>query len=325
MQGISEQAGIGRLRDNRLTVYGSRTAYGLRRLVSRQNSEIGLSLDFSWELEDDSDHYPFFKRGVPVLFLHTGLHDEFHSPRDDADLIDDRGMSRVVRLAFHVLYDLAERPQAPVFRPAAGRETEKLRKQLADYTPKLPDRLGAGWNQQSFNDRASYDRASYDRGVRLSRVAAHSPAAEADIRPGDRIVRFADHEVRSPEDLTSAVMLAEHRVPVLVRRPTRREPLKLTVQLNGNPMRLGITWRVDDSEPGTVVLTRVVSHSPAADAGLRPGDRIYRVAGRSFADDDAFVELVKTPSDLLELLVERDGQLRTVVLRFRAGPQNQAA
>ena len=306
---------IGRLRDNRLTVYGTRTGYGFRRLVSRQNDRLGLGIDFSWELEDDADHYPFFQRGTPVLFLHTGLHDEFHSPADDAELINGEGMERVVRLAFHVLHDLAQRPREPRFRRAAGRETEKLRSQLAEYTPKLPDRLGAGWSRWPEDGR----------GVRLLRVGVNSPAAEADIRAGDRIVRFADHEIRSGEDLTAAVMLAEHRVPVVVRRPIRAEPLKLTVELAGNPMRLGITWRVDDAEPGTIILTHVVPGSPAAGAGMRPGDRIYQVAGEDFADQEAFVELLRNRSDLLELLVEREGQLRTVVLDLGGRPGKRAA
>lgn len=306
---------IGRLRDDRLTVYGSRTGYGLRRLVSRQNSQLGLRLDFSWELEDDADHYPFFQQGIPVLFLHTGLHDEYHSPRDDAKLIDARGMDQVVRLAFHLSYNLAESPGTPGFRRAAGRETEKHRQQLAKHAPRLPDRLGAGWSQKPLNGQ----------GVRLSQVAANSPAAEADIRPGDQIVRFADHEIRSPEDLPSAVMLAEHRVPVVLRRPTRRDPLNLTVELSGNPMRLGITWRTDDAEPGTIIITHVVPGSPAANAALRPGDRIYQVAGRDFADDAAFVSLAKAASESLQLLVERDGQLRTVVLFFHDGSQERAA
>ncbi len=306
---------IGRLRQNRLTVYGSRSGYGFRRLVSRQNNRIGLRLDFSWELEDDADHYPFFRRGTPVLFLHTGLHNEFHSPADDAELIHGEGMERVVRLAFHVLHDLAQRPSRPRFRQAAGRETEKLRSQLAAYTPKLPDRLGADWSR----------RPEDGRGVRLLRVGVNSPAAEADIRAGDRIVRFADHEIRSGEDLTAAVMLAEHRVPVVVRRPRRAKPLKLTVQLAGNPLRLGITWRVDGAEPGTIILTHVVPGSPAADAALRPGDRIYQVAGEDFADQKAFVELLGDRPDLLELLVEREGQLRTVVLNLGGRPQKRAA
>jgi len=52
-------------------------------------------------------------------------------------------------------------------------------------------------------------------------------------------------------------------------------------------MRIGIAWRVDDAEPGILLLSYVLPDSPAAKAGLAIGDRIYRVAGRNFADEEA--------------------------------------
>ena len=305
---------IGRLRDNRLTVYGSRTSHGFRRLLSQENDDLGLRLDFSWELEDDADHYTFFERGIPVLFLHTGIHDQWHAPTDDVELINGEGINRVVRLTFRVSYHLAQRPESPDFRLAAGQETEELRKRIAGHVPKLRERLGASWQRETGND-----------GVGISRVVFGSPAARAGIRSGDRIVKFANSEVSTGGDLASAVMLAGHEVPVVVRRARGRETLNLTVELDGGPMRLGITWRLDEAEPGTVVLTHVLQRSPAAKAGLLVGDRIYGVAGRNFADQEAFLDLVKPSVESLPLLIERDGQLRTVVLYFQPPARERAA
>ena len=117
---------IGRLRNDKLTVYGTRTGFGLRRAVCEQNDESGLTLDFSWELNDEADHYPFFTRNIPVLMFHTGLHDEYHTPRDTAKTIDTAGESRVVRLAFALLHDLAQREAVPPIRKAASQETEDV-------------------------------------------------------------------------------------------------------------------------------------------------------------------------------------------------------
>jgi S1-C subfamily serine protease len=64
----------------------------------------------------------------------------------------------------------------------------------------------------------------------------------------------------------------------------------------------------------------VVAGSRAAQAGLRVGDRILQVAGRDFADDAAFTKLVATLPGPLELLVERDGQLRAIAVHFAAEP-----
>ena len=68
--------------------------------------------------------------------------------------------------------------------------------------------------------------------------------------------------------------------------------------------------------PDTVIVSHVAAGSAAAASGLQVGDRIYRVGGRGFADDTAFARLARTLPGSLELLVERDGRLRTVVLHF---------
>ena len=99
---------IGRLRDDRLYVYGIRTGCGWRRLLSRQNDDLALQLDFPWEFKPDADYYPFYEKGIPVLLLHTGLHENYHRPSDTADLIRGEGMSRIVRLLFGTVYELAE-------------------------------------------------------------------------------------------------------------------------------------------------------------------------------------------------------------------------
>jgi hypothetical protein len=306
---------IGRLRKQQLTVFGTRTGFGLRRLVSLQNEEPGLKLDFSWTIKPNSDHYPFFQRNVPFLLWHTGMHAEHHTPHDEAKLISPSGMQRATRLLFHVVYDLADRRQAPRFRKEAGTETERTRTWRAAHRPRPAGRFGVSWRRE----------ADSSEGVRLMRVVAGSPAAKTGLRSGDRIVRFAGREIHCDDDLSGAVMSAENPAPLLVERPGSPEPLDLTVELDGKPLRLGITWRVDDAEPGTIILSHVAPGSPAARAGLRIGDRIYRIAGRDFADDEQFTLLASTLPEPLELLVERDGRLRTVVLYIKTEPLKRAA
>jgi C-terminal processing protease CtpA/Prc len=100
-----------------------------------------------------------------------------------------------------------------------------------------------------------------------------------------------------------------------LQRGAELEPTKLMLDLDGHPTRLGISWREDSAEPGMVLLTRVVPGSPAALAKLTPGDRVYQVAGRDFADGNGFFELVTTLDSPLELTVEREGCFRTVTLK----------
>jgi hypothetical protein len=216
---------IGALRAQRVLVFGSRTAAGLRRMASTSNQAGGLTLDFSWLMRANADHYSFYDRGIPTLFLHTDLHERYHRPTDVAAKINRDGMMRVGRMAFAILHEMADGPLQPRFRAAAKAENEDAHR----------------------------------------RLEAAEPITQ---RPGDP------------------------------------------------PLRLGIAWRIDDTEPDTVIISHVATGSAAAAAGLRVGDRIYRVGGRDFANDTAFANLARTLPGPLVLLVERDGRLRSVVLHF---------
>ncbi|MCH8923861.1 MAG: PDZ domain-containing protein [Planctomycetes bacterium] len=77
-------------------------------------------------------------------------------------------------------------------------------------------------------------------------------------------------------------------------------------------MRLGISWKMDDAEPGVAVLVRVVPGTPASQAGLKTGDRIHKFAGVEFADSDELLKMARTKPSPIEVVYERAGQVRTV-------------
>jgi membrane-associated protease RseP (regulator of RpoE activity) len=308
---------VGRLRDDHLMVFGSRSGCGWRRLLSSQNGAPGLQLDFTWLLKPNADHFPFFDHGIPVLMVHTGLHDQYHKPSDAAKLVNTDGMMRVTRLLFGAVYEMAERPAgAPAYRAAARHESPETEKEVLAQVVKPADRLGVFW----------IDDAAQAGGVRVSSVTAGSPAEQAGVRMGDCIDQFAGRDIRTDDDFFGAVSAAESPAKVRIKRSDEPKPVELKVELPGSPLRWGFVWRVDDVEPGAIILVHVVPGSPAAVAGLHIGDRIYQVAGRDFADEAAFALLAKTLPAPLQLLVERDGRLRVVSLEVpQARPARRAA
>lgn len=306
---------IGRLRNDQLLVYGTRSGYGLRRLVSSHNPAPGLILDFSWAMQPNADHFPFFSRDIPVLTFHTGLHEQYHRPSDKPELINAAGMRRVARLVFAVTYDLANRPALPAFRPAARHENEDTRRSLSQQPPQLADRLGASWEADPAAPRA----------VRLTGILAHSPADRAGLRPGDQVVEFAGREIRSADDLTGAVAMAPVRTSARVLRLGHQQPVEIPLELNEKPFRIGIVWRSDDAEPGIAVVSYVVPGSPAAWAGLQVEDRIEQINGRDFADDQELIRLLNELPSPIRLRVERHGQVRTLELRLEPKALRRAA
>ena len=99
---------VGRASCDRVYVYGSTTVPGLEDVVAAAAAETQavdgpLQAIFLHEHLPRSDHWPFYKRGVPYLFLNTGLHPQYHQPEDDADLLNYPVMEAIGRTMFTVL------------------------------------------------------------------------------------------------------------------------------------------------------------------------------------------------------------------------------
>ena len=101
---------------NSVNILGYSRSQALRRLASKTNQPIGLDIRFRYDqhplnLLRRSDHWPFLTQGVPCLFFHTGLHPDYHSPRDTADKINYEKMARIVRLVFLCTWAAADGPE----------------------------------------------------------------------------------------------------------------------------------------------------------------------------------------------------------------------
>jgi hypothetical protein len=294
---------IGRLRGERVEVYGTRTASGMRQLFSRANAGEGLLLDFTWEMKANSDHHTFFARGVPAFMLHTYLHEDYHRPSDDADTIDFDGVQRVARVVFHAVRELADAPRLPAFRTASRVETPEQRQMAERPLAPLPGRLGIEMRTEAGV-----------AGLLVSRVTPRSVAERAGLRVGDRVIRFGGRDVADTAELQRLVLAADGPQRVTIERPDQTTPLELTVTLSGTPVRIGINWRLDDAEPGTAIVTRVVPGSPAERAGIAVNDRLWEVSGQTFSGHEELLKLLTTLPGPLHVIVECSGRVKTVTV-----------
>jgi len=178
---------VGRLEGRRLRVGGVDTGSGLRELVAAAGREAGLDLDVRGAGGGPSDHARFHAAGVPVLFLHSGSHADYHRPSDTADKIDSAGMAKIARLTALLVERMAAGPR-PVF--ARGPSP-------APRTASADDRSGAGG---AFLGISPDLRAGWD-GVRLGSIVPGSAAERAGLRAGDVLVRLADTGLRGFNDL----------------------------------------------------------------------------------------------------------------------------
>lgn len=79
---------------------------------------VGLELDYTFNAADDpnrfyyrSDHYNFARKGIPVVFYFSGVHDDYHQPGDDVEKIEFDLLEKRSRLVFHTTWELANREE----------------------------------------------------------------------------------------------------------------------------------------------------------------------------------------------------------------------
>jgi len=301
---------IGRLRQNRAEAYGSRTAPGLRELLSAQNVESPVLLNFPWETRRDSDHYNFYAQQIPYLMVFTGKHPEYHTPYDDVDKLNVDGMERITRLLFRAVYSAAQRPALAAFRSASFQEGSQNQQYAETPLALPPSRFGVTWD---------VDWAKRNV-VQLVEVDAGSAAQVAGLQPGDRILELGGVPITTPERLREAVFSAPEQTSVRIERPSEKSPLELALRLPPAGDPFGVSVRIDDAEPGCVIVNRVVPGSPAYRAGLKLGDRLEKIGASRFASAEEFQSLLARArrSGAFEIETEHDGQPRTVRISLRA-------
>lgn len=225
---------VGRLRDERLQVLGTRSGYGMRRLFVDAADEP-LWLDFSWELSANSDHWPFLERGIPIALIHTGLHSDYHRPTDDIEKINRSGMQEVGRYLFTVLVQVANTERLPQFRSAVTRETEKMRQ---DMERPAATAVAATWPTNLERPRVGItwraDEAE-PNSVFITRVIAGSPADVAGLQVGDRINEFNGQSFADSDALFASMSAQlDASKPQLAMLIERRGHLRtIVVQLGG--------------------------------------------------------------------------------------------
>ncbi|NOY28748.1 MAG: M20/M25/M40 family metallo-hydrolase [Planctomycetes bacterium] len=297
---------VGRLTKGRIAVIGTRTGTGFRRLMSTDRLTGETWLDYPWEVKDNSDHWTFYEANIPSLCIHTGVHEDYHRPSDDVEKINFEGMQEVSRYLLEQLCELADAEHLPEFRPAARRETPESRKQTEAPLSAMPSRLDFAWQYVSGKPV-------------VEQILLDGHAAEAGLVAGDRILAVNGRPLMS--ELPAAVLASESEIALEVRREGVAEAIVLSVPLRGKQIRLGLSWRSDEAEPGAVYVTRVIPFSPAARAGLEVHDRIYAVNGQSsLGQQEMFGRVQKLmDEEATEILlqVESRGVLREVAVSLQ--------
>ena len=294
---------IGRLRPESFEVFGWRTAPGLRRMITRHND--GLHINFKYDYLADSDHWPFYQHSVPSLMLHTGKHDDYHTSKDDAPLVNIKGLRQVSQYLLRMVLDSANADVLPDFREQSWRELQSvahLPERQSD-PERAPSRLGIKFDSELSDQNI----------VRVTRLTPDGPADAAGLKVDDEIIEFAGVRVSDVPDFRLLVAAASSPVSTLVRR--EEEELEIEIQLRGEPTEWGFEYRRDSAEPDSIVVTAVTAAGPGDLAGLKRGDRIHSLSQELPEDNAELKQWLRESTGPLSVDIERDGKLSTLMLR----------
>ncbi len=203
---------IGRVPEGQTCVQvgGLRSAAEFDTVLSRCANQVAIELSCFDTALGGSDHLSFSAKGIPALLFHSGIHDEYHTPDDDIELINAQGAVRILELVYAVAEELADRDTKLTARAAGGLSA------------------GRGGFKVVVGLIPAYGVSDLP-GVEVAVVLPHRPADVAGVRNGDRIIRIDDTTVNNLEDYMAA--LAGRRPGDKVTMVVRRGEEQVTLEL----------------------------------------------------------------------------------------------
>jgi hypothetical protein len=213
---------VGRLKNGDLQVGGGATTKEWDGIVAAAAHGSGLTTSVALPDENGrggigpSDHANFALHRIPVLFLFTGLHADYHRPSDTADKINYDGIRQIVPVAEKILAAMETMPR-PVYDGSAD---------------------SAGMAMMLGNDHHAAlgvlpgDVSTNPAGLSVSEVSPGSAAEKAGLKPGDVLTAVGPKSIASLNDLSEALSKARPGDVVVVKLVRDGKPLSVSATLD---------------------------------------------------------------------------------------------
>ena len=212
---------VGRLKNDKLIVYGTGTATEIPALLDSLNWYAKFDLRPQPEGYGPSDQTSFYAAKIPVLHFFTDLHGDYHRSSDDWDKINAQGLVRVADFAAAVATAMGNRPTRLTF---------------VDVPPPAPKAGAAATGGYGAYLGTVPDMASGETGgVRITGVSKGSPAELGGMMGGDMITKIGDYDVPDLAGMTDALRNYKpgDKVVVIVVRDGKEMALDVTLGKRG--------------------------------------------------------------------------------------------
>ena len=205
---------VGRMRDNAMSVSGTGTSSGFKAMAEKAAEQTKLNISCTPDGYGPSDHASFVAQEIPVLFLTTGGHMEYHTPDDVPSTLNYDGMQQTLDFSQELITRLASMPTTPDYISVPSSNTMKHAK-FKVTLGLMPDVMGV----------------SRIPGLRADIVVAGKPAHTAGIRSGDIIQEIDGKPVKNMDDYMQRLSELEPDTTIPVKVLRNEEILTFQVYL----------------------------------------------------------------------------------------------
>jgi aminopeptidase YwaD len=206
---------IGRLNDKgSISIGGTGTSLEAEELLKKQLESSGLEASFSKEGFGPSDHAGFYAADIPVFFISTGAHGDYHTSRDVPELINYEGLKAVADFSRELIMAVANRDDKLTFSEAGDKYRRGQRYDFKVTLGIVPDFTG-----------------SENNGLLVSGVRSDGPAARGGMLKDDVITALDGMAVGNIYDYMARLKKLEPGQIITVDVIRNGEKMVLIVQL----------------------------------------------------------------------------------------------
>lgn len=154
-----------------LSIGGTGTALEFKDELERLAEKHGLDVALSPGGIGPSDHSSFYLEDIPVLFFFTGIHNDYHTSRDDIEFINFEGQKRVADYIYDLVEIYANEDSRLTYQESGPKVNPSGRKRFKVTLGIMPDVT-----------------SSESDGLRIDGVIPDRPAYIAGLKKGDVII-----------------------------------------------------------------------------------------------------------------------------------------